>query len=40
MAVERLLRLIDSPGNLPDPRVTLFEPELVIRESTGGAREA
>jgi len=38
MAIDRLMRLIDSRDSLPEPRVTLIEPELVIRESTGGAR--
>jgi LacI family transcriptional regulator len=35
MAVERLLRLIAATGALPEPRVTLIDPELVVRESTG-----
>lgn len=34
MAVERLMRLIGARGTLPEPRVTLVEPELVIRAST------
>lgn len=34
MAVDRLMRLIGSNGTLPEPRVTLIEPELVLREST------
>ncbi|MEF2070059.1 LacI family DNA-binding transcriptional regulator [Consotaella aegiceratis] len=38
MAIERLLRLIKARGVLPEPRVTLVEPELVIRDSTGHAR--
>jgi LacI family transcriptional regulator len=36
MAVDRLMRLISSVDQLPEPRVTLIDPELVIRESTGG----
>jgi DNA-binding LacI/PurR family transcriptional regulator len=36
MAVERLMQLISSVDQLPEPRVTLIDPELVIRESTGG----
>lgn len=38
MAIDRLIRLISSPDQLPEPRVTLIEPELVIRESTGNAK--
>jgi LacI family transcriptional regulator len=34
MAVDRLMRLISSPNRLPEPRVTLIEPQLVVREST------
>jgi len=34
MAVDRVLRLIASDDQLPEPRVTLIDPELVIREST------
>jgi LacI family transcriptional regulator len=34
MAVDRVLRLIASGDELPDPRVTLIDPELVIRGST------
>ena len=34
MAVDRLMRLIGASGALPEPRVTLVEPELVIRAST------
>lgn len=36
LAVERLLQLIGS-ANLPEPRVTLIDPELIIRDSTIGA---
>ena len=36
MAVDRLMRLISSVDQLPEPRVALIDPELVIRESTGG----
>ncbi len=38
MAIERLQDLIRSRGALPEPRVTLVEPQLVIRDSTGHAR--
>lgn len=34
MAVERLMQLIAAGEQLPEPRVTLIDPELVIREST------
>lgn len=34
MAVDRLMRLIGTAGPLPEPRVTLIEPELVLRDST------
>lgn len=34
MAVDRVLRLIGAGDQLPEPRVTLIDPELVIREST------
>jgi LacI family transcriptional regulator len=34
MAVDRLMRLIGAGDQLPDPRVTLIDPELIIREST------
>ena len=34
MAVDRLMRLIGTVGTLPEPRVTLIEPELVLRDST------
>jgi LacI family transcriptional regulator len=34
MAVDRVLRLIRSGDQLPEPRVTLIDPELVIRGST------
>lgn len=34
MAVDRLMRLINAGDQLPEPRVTLIDPELIIREST------
>lgn len=34
MAVDRLMRLISAGDHLPEPRVTLIDPDLVIREST------
>ena len=34
MAVDRLMRLIGAGDQLPEPRVTLIDPELIIREST------
>jgi LacI family transcriptional regulator len=34
MAVDRLMELIAAGDQLPEPRVTLIDPELVIREST------
>ncbi|MEO6013109.1 MAG: LacI family DNA-binding transcriptional regulator [Devosia sp.] len=34
MAVDRLMRLIGADDQLPEPRVTLIDPELIIREST------
>jgi LacI family transcriptional regulator len=34
LAVDRLMRLISAGDHLPEPRVTLIDPELVIREST------
>jgi LacI family transcriptional regulator len=34
MAVDRLMRLISAGDQLPEPRVTLIDPELIIREST------
>ena len=37
MAVDRLMRLISSVDRLPEPRATLIDPELVIRESTRGS---
>lgn len=36
MAVDRLMRLISAGDQLPEPQVTLIDPDLVIRESTGG----
>ena len=37
MAVQTLLKRIESP-NEAYPEVILFEPELMVRESTGAAR--
>jgi LacI family transcriptional regulator len=37
LAVKRLLALITAPDRLPEPEVTLIEPELVIRASCGAA---
>lgn len=34
LAVARLIELIGSEGTLPDPSVTLIDPELIVREST------
>jgi LacI family transcriptional regulator len=34
MAVDRLMRLIGAGETLPDPRITLIDPELIVREST------
>jgi LacI family transcriptional regulator len=34
MAVERLMQLIAARDRLPEPRVTVIKPELIIREST------
>ena len=34
MAVDRLMQLIAAGDQLPEPRVTLIDPELVIRDST------
>jgi len=34
LAVERLLRLISAGDKPPEPRITLIEPELVVRDST------
>jgi len=36
MAVDRLMRLISAGEQLPTPRLTQIEPDLVIRESTTG----
>jgi LacI family transcriptional regulator len=36
LAVERLMRLISSGDAMPEPRVTMIDPDLVIRESTTG----
>lgn len=34
LAIDRVLELIDCPDELPEPRTTQIEPDLVIREST------
>jgi LacI family transcriptional regulator len=34
MAVDRLMRLISAGDQLPEPRITLIDPELIVREST------
>lgn len=34
MAVDRLMRLIAAGGQLPEPRVTQIDPDLLVREST------
>jgi LacI family transcriptional regulator len=36
LAVQRLIGLIRAPDLLPEPQVTLLEPELLVRESTVG----
>lgn len=36
LAVERLMRLIGAGDDLPEPRVTLIDPDLIIRASTVG----
>jgi DNA-binding LacI/PurR family transcriptional regulator len=36
LAVERLLQLVASKDRLPEPRVTLIDPELIVRDSTAG----
>lgn len=38
MAVDRLMRLISAGDQLPEPRATLIDPELVIRDSTQAQR--
>ncbi len=38
MAVDRLMRLIAAGDHLPEPRVTLIDPELVVRDSTKARR--
>ena len=35
LAIERVIGLINAKSELPTPRVTQVEPDLVIRESTG-----
>lgn len=37
LGVKRLLTLIDAPDHLPEPAVTLIDPELVVRASCGAA---
>jgi LacI family transcriptional regulator len=34
MAVDRLMRLISAGDHLPEPRVTMIDPDLVVRESS------
>jgi LacI family transcriptional regulator len=34
MAVDRLMRLISAGDHMPEPRITLIDPELIVREST------
>jgi LacI family transcriptional regulator len=34
MAVDRIMRLIAAGDDWPEPRVTLIDPELVVRGST------
>lgn len=36
LAVERLLQLVAAPNGLPEPRVTMIDPELIVRDSTAG----
>lgn len=36
LAVERLMSLIAAKGDLPEPRVTMIDPDVVVRESSGG----
>lgn len=36
LAVERLMALMAAGDTLPEPRVTMLDPELVIRDSTAG----
>jgi LacI family transcriptional regulator len=36
MAVDRLMRLIGAGDVLPEPRVTMIDPEIIVRESTAG----
>jgi LacI family transcriptional regulator len=38
MAVDRLMKLIAAGDQLPEPRVTQIDPDLVIRESTRAQR--
>jgi LacI family transcriptional regulator len=38
LAVKRLLALINAPERLPEPEITLIEPQLVIRKSCGALR--
>jgi LacI family transcriptional regulator len=38
MAVDRLMRLIAAGDQLPEPRVTQIDPDLIIRESTQAQR--
>lgn len=36
LAVDRLMRLINAGDTLPEPRVTMIDPDLIVRESTTG----
>lgn len=38
LAVDRLTRLIAMSGPLPEPQITMIDPDLVVRESTLGHR--
>jgi LacI family transcriptional regulator len=39
LAVQRLLELIGAGGDLPPPRVTMIDPDLIVRESSIGRRD-
>jgi len=36
LAIDRVISLVNAQGELPPPRVTQVEPDIVIRESTAG----
>lgn len=40
LAIERVMELVSCKGELPSPRVTMVEPDLVVRESSAGRGEA